>query len=74
MFKRISWMTMGTGIGFGLAVWCRRVVRARLRRYRPSQVARRLRTAAGEGRQAMREREEQLRQRDGWAGGELRQR
>lgn len=74
MFKRLSWMTMGTGVGFGLAVWCRRAVRARLRRYRPSQMSHRLRTAAGEGRQAMREREQQLRRRQVPAGGEQRQR
>ncbi len=80
MFKRLSWMTVGTGFGFGLAVWCRRVVRARIRRYRPSQLTvrinrsvgragQRLRAAADEGRHAMREREEQLRRRHLPAGG-----
>lgn len=80
MFKRLSWMTVGTGFGFGLAVWCRRAVRARIRRYRPSQVSlrlnrsagragERLRAAADEGRHAMREREEQLRRRHLPTGG-----
>lgn len=68
MFKRLAWMT----VGFSLAVWSRRVVRARIERYRPSQVSVRLtrsmnragervRAAADEGLRAMREREEQLR-------------
>ena len=72
MFKRLSWMTVGTGFGFGLAVWCRRVVRAKVRRYRPARLStdlttgvRRigddLRVAAREGRSAMHEREAELR-------------
>lgn len=72
MFKRLTWMTMGTGFGFGLALWCRRAVRVRVERYRPAQLRRRigvsvrgvgerLHAAADEGRRAMREREEQLR-------------
>ena len=80
MLKRLTWMTMGTGFGFGLAVWCRRVVRSRVERYRPSQLSRRfsasvrsagerLHVAAGEGRLAMREREEQLRRRHAPAEG-----
>ena len=81
MLKRLTWMTMGTGFGFGLAVWCRRAVRSRVERYRPSQVSprftrslrtagERLHAAADEGRLAMREREEQLRRRHDPAEGE----
>ncbi|MDP9453766.1 MAG: hypothetical protein M3P97_10355 [Actinomycetota bacterium] len=72
MFKRLTWMTMGTGVGFGAAVWGRRKVRARLERYRPAQVGleatravRRvgddLRRAKAEGAEAMRQREAELR-------------
>lgn len=68
MFKRLSWMT----VGFGLAVWSRRVVRAKVRRYRPAHVSAELgvgvrrfgdelRVAAREGRSAMRQREAELR-------------
>ncbi len=85
MFKRLTWMTMGTGLGFGLALWCRRVVQARLRRYRPTQVTarlvasathtgERLRSAASAGRHAMREREEQLRRHHAPSGGKRRHR
>jgi hypothetical protein len=72
VFKRLSWLTVGTGFGFGLAVWLRRALRARIERYRPAQVSagltkklRRLgddvRAAALEGRSAMRDREAELR-------------
>lgn len=72
MFKRLSWLTMGAGLGFGVAVWGRRKVRATVERYRPSAVTaswtkklRRfgddLRAAGHEGRSAMREREWELR-------------
>lgn len=68
MFKRLTWVT----VGFGLAVWCRRTVRTKLRRFRPAQLStdlgtgiRRfgddLRLAAREGRSAMHEREAELR-------------
>lgn len=73
MFKRLSWLTMGTGVGFGLALWGRRKVAATLERYRPSALTatwtktlRRLgddlRTAGHEGRSAMHQRERQLRE------------
>lgn len=72
MFKRLTWMTMGTGMGVGLTLWGQRKARARLARYQPNRVAtdiadgaRRwgsgLRSAAEEGRHAMRRREEELR-------------
>ncbi|MGI9121087.1 MAG: hypothetical protein ACR2G7_13375, partial [Acidimicrobiales bacterium] len=72
MFKRLSWLTIGTGLGFGLAVWGRRKVQATVERYRPSAVTatwtkrlRRfgddLRAAGHEGRSAMRRREAELR-------------
>ena len=72
MFKRLSWLGVGTGFGFGLAVWCRRAVRARIERYRPARISAgatdavrqlgdHLRAAAHEGRTAMLQREADLR-------------
>lgn len=72
MFKRLTWMTMGTGVGFGLAVWGQRKIKAKVARYQPSRVTaeltggvRRLgeevRAATEEGRAAMRQREAELR-------------
>jgi hypothetical protein len=72
VFKRLTWMTMGTGVGFGLAVWGQRKVKATLSRFQPARLTaevtggvRRLgedvRTAAEEGRAAMRQREAELR-------------
>jgi hypothetical protein len=72
LFKRLRWMTMGTGVGLGLAVWGQRKVKATLSRYQPARLGaevtggvRRLgedvRTAAEEGRVAMRQREAELR-------------
>lgn len=72
MFKRLTWLTVGTGFGLGLAVWLRRAVRTRIERYRPAQVSAGLskalrrfgddvRAAAHEGRSAMRDREADLR-------------
>ncbi|HEV2810734.1 MAG TPA: hypothetical protein VGV93_10110 [Acidimicrobiales bacterium] len=72
MFKRLTWMTMGTGVGAGLALWGQRKVKAKVARYQPARVTaelagsvRRLgegvRVAAEEGRTAMRDREAELR-------------
>jgi hypothetical protein len=63
---------MGTGVGFGAALWGRRKVRSTLDRFRPAQVTaeasqavRRLgddlRAARDEGRRAMHQREAELR-------------
>ncbi len=72
MFKRLTWMTMGTGVGFGLAVWGQRKVKATVARYQPARLTTELtggvrrigedvRNAAEEGRAAMRQREAELR-------------
>ncbi len=72
MFKRLFWLTVGMGIGFGTSFWIFRVVRDTMSRYAPEQVAdnlasatRRLaddlREAAAEGRRAMRQAEAELR-------------
>ena len=73
MFKRLFWLAIGTGLGFGLSFWLARFVRTTVERYTPERVSgdlsaalRRLgdelRAAATEGRQAMREREAELRE------------
>ena len=72
MFKRLFWMMFGVGLGFGLAFWLSRFLKQTAERYAPERVSndvadglRRLgsdvRAAVSEGREAMREREAQLR-------------
>jgi hypothetical protein len=72
VFKRLFWLMVGAGFGFGLAFWLLRAVRRNVDRYRPERVTsdladavrsfgRDLREAAAEGREAMREREAELR-------------
>lgn len=72
MFKRIIWMGTGMAVGAGSAFWAKRKVETTVERYLPEQVADRaaatarglgqtVRAAAVEGREAMRERERELR-------------
>jgi hypothetical protein len=72
MFKRLFWLLVGTGFGFGLSFWVVRVVRQTVERYTPERVSNDLasavrsfgtdlRAAVAEGREAMQERELQLR-------------
>ena len=76
MFKRLRWIVMGMGVGASASVWVQRRVKLLLRSYTPPEVAARaakrstevagrkageVRTAVAEGRQAMREREAELR-------------
>ena len=73
MFKRLFWLLVGAGFGFGMSFWMMRFVRTTIERYAPEKVSGDLagairsfgsdiRAAAAEGREAMREREAQLRQ------------
>ena len=72
MFKRLLWLTMGVGFGFGLSFWVVRLVREKVARYSPERVSAdladglrtvgsELRAALAEGAAAMREREAALR-------------
>ncbi|HUZ44165.1 MAG TPA: hypothetical protein VMU63_07140 [Acidimicrobiales bacterium] len=73
MFKRLFWLAVGTGLGFGMSFWIMRTVRSTIERYTPERVGSDLsealrglgtdiRAAVSEGRQAMAERETELRE------------
>ncbi len=72
MFKRLFWLIVGAGFGFGMSFWMTRVVKETVARYSPERVSsdladalralgKDLRAAVAEGRDAMREREAELR-------------
>ena len=72
MFKRLFWLVVGAGFGFGVSFWVMRFIRQTVERYSPERVSddlasairafgQDIRAAAAEGRMAMREREEELR-------------
>ncbi len=72
MFKRLFWLLVGAGFGFGMSFWLARAIRQTVERYTPERVSndlasalrgfgKDLRAAAQEGREAMRERETELR-------------
>ena len=72
MFKRLFWLTVGVGFGFGLSFWLSRLLRQTVERYAPERVSndvanglRRLgtdvRAAVAEGRETARKREAELR-------------
>ena len=74
MFKRLFWLIVGAGFGFGMSFWLMRFVRQTMERYSPERVSSDLsgalrqfgadlRDAVAEGREGMREAEEQLRER-----------
>ena len=72
MLKRLFWLLLGAGFGFGMSFWAVRAVRQTLERYQPERLSTDLtsalrglgadiRAAVAEGREAMREREAELR-------------
>ena len=74
MFKRLFWLAVGLGMGLGMSFWLTRLLRQTAARYSPErlgedlagavrELGRDLRAAAMEGREAMREREAELRER-----------
>lgn len=71
MFRRLFWLMIGIGFGFGSSFWVMRFVRQTAARYSPDRVSADLtdavkglgtdlRLAVADGRAAMREREAQL--------------
>jgi hypothetical protein len=71
VFKRLFWLLVGVGFGFGVSFWVTRFIRSTVERYTPERVSADLagalkqfgadlKEAAAEGRQAMREREAEL--------------
>lgn len=72
MFKRLFWLMVGAGFGFGVSFWLMRFVRQTVERYTPERMSsdlagalrafgEDLRAAVAEGREAMREREAEIR-------------
>ena len=72
MFRRLFWLIIGAGFGFGVSFWIMRFVRETVQRYTPERVSADLadairsfgtdlRAAVAEGREAMHEREAELR-------------
>jgi hypothetical protein len=72
MFRRLFWLMMGAGFGFGMSFWLTRFVKETAARYAPERVSADLagairglgtdlRAAVADGREAMREREVELR-------------
>jgi len=68
VFRRLLWLVIGAGFGFGVSFWLMRFVRETAARYTPERVSADLsdalrnlggdiRAAVAEGREAMRERE-----------------
>jgi hypothetical protein len=72
VFKRLFWLMIGVGFGFGVSFWMMRFVRETMQRYTPERVSSDLagamkglgadlRAAVADGREAMREREAEIR-------------
>ena len=72
MFRRLLWLVIGAGFGFGVSFWLMRFVKETAERYRPERISEDLtgairslgsdiRAAVADGRVAMREREEEVR-------------
>ena len=72
MFKRLFWLMIGVGFGFGMSFWFMRFMRDTMQRYTPERVSSDLagalkglgtdlRAAVADGREAMREREAEIR-------------
>ena len=73
MFKRLFWLLIGAGFGFGMSFWITRMVRERIARYSPEQISadlaqavrglgQDLRSAVEAGAEAMRDKEAELRE------------
>lgn len=73
MLKRLFWMLVGIGFGFGMSFWVTRMIREKVARWSPENVSaelskalrdfgKDLRAAVSEGAEAMRDREAELRE------------
>ena len=73
MFKRLFWLVIGAAFGFGVAFYLMRMVRSTVEKISPDNVGNQLagaikdlgsniRAAVAEGREAMQERETQIRE------------
>ena len=82
MFKRLFWLMVGAGFGFGVSFWLMRQIRSTVERYSPprvtqdvSKAAKRLgrdvRAAVAEGRTAMHDYERDVRARVENGNGQL---
>ena len=74
MFKRLFWLMVGTGFGFGASLWVNRFLRQTAERYAPQRVGADMskavrsfghdvRAAVADGRDAMRAYEQELHER-----------
>jgi hypothetical protein len=74
VFRRLFWLLVGAGFGFGVSFWIMRFVRDTIERYSPERVSSDLagalrnlgtdlRAAVAEGREGMRDAEAELRAR-----------
>ena len=74
MFKRLFWLMVGAGFGFGMSLWVSRLMKSAAERYSPVRASRDLgtslrrvgtdiRDAVVEGRDVMRDRERELTER-----------
>jgi hypothetical protein len=72
VFRRLYWLCVGVGVGFGSSLWLQRLVKQKVARYAPERVSADLtnavkglgtdiRLAVVDGRAGMRERETELR-------------
>jgi hypothetical protein len=72
VFKRLFWLAMGIGFGFGMSFWLSRYLRDVIAKYTPERLSselasalrglgKDLRAAVADGRDAMREREDEIR-------------
>jgi hypothetical protein len=79
MFKRLFWLMVGAGFGFGTSFWLMRAVRQTVDRYRPERVShdvtaairglgQDLKAAVSDGRVAARDYERDLRAKVGPTG------
>lgn len=63
MFKRLFWLTVGAAAGFSGSYWIQQRVKRAVDRFAPDNIHADAKAAVAEGREAMRRREAELRER-----------